>query len=103
MVQDCPICNQQSEVRLVKDGCEYRECPGCEFLFHRAESRPPQDYSSDYWEMERAEAERREREETFLRAVELIYLSTIPVRRVLDFGCGMGVAVGLLSTHLGIA
>jgi SAM-dependent methyltransferase len=102
MVLACPICNQESPARLVKDGCEFHECPGCEFLFHRSQSRPTQSYSSDYWEMERAEAERREREESFLRAVELIYLSAIPVRRILDFGCGMGETVALLRKHLGI-
>jgi SAM-dependent methyltransferase len=37
-----------------------------------------------------------------MRALELIYLSTIPIKTILDFGCGSGLTVGLLRDKLGI-
>jgi SAM-dependent methyltransferase len=52
--------------------------------------------------MERQEALRREREDCFNRALELLYLSTIPVRNVLDFGCGLGITVTQLRESLGL-
>ena len=50
--------------------------------------------------MERAEAIRREKEDCFVRALELLYLSSIKVESVLDFGCGPGLTVDLLREKL---
>lgn len=50
--------------------------------------------------MERTEALRREKEDSFIRALELLYLSTIKVQNVLDFGCGLGVTVQLFRDKL---
>jgi hypothetical protein len=104
---NCPICGNQSRPALVKDGCEYRECSACSFLFHRkavqsSAETPHRFYDERYWEMERAEARRREYEDCFVRALELIYLSTIRVENVLDFGCGLGITVQLLRDQLGL-
>jgi SAM-dependent methyltransferase len=104
----CPICQAGSEIALVKDGCDYRECQRCRFLFHRKEQQPPgqfaaEFYDSRYWQMEEPEARRREQEDCFIRALELIYLSTIKVENVLDFGCGLGLTVGLLRDKLGLS
>lgn len=52
--------------------------------------------------MERAEALRRESEDSFIRALELLYLSTIRVENILDFGCGLGLTVQLLREKLGL-
>jgi SAM-dependent methyltransferase len=52
--------------------------------------------------MERAEALRREEEDSFIRAIELVYLSSIKVENILDFGCGLGLTVQLLRERLGL-
>ncbi len=91
----------------MKDGCAYFECGRCTFLFHRPEKRAGEEtilkfYDQRYWEMERSEASRREQEDGFIRALELLYISSIPVENILDFGCGLGVTVGLLRQKLGL-
>ncbi len=103
----CPICQSQSSQALVKDNHTYYRCPNCNFLFHRAEERDSQTsavsfYDQRYWESERLEALRREKEDAFVRALELLYLSTIPVTNILDFGCGLGCTVRLLRDKLGL-
>ena len=100
----CPVCNSSSALALTKDGFDYFRCSSCEFLFHRAETRKETTsfYDNKYWSMERLEALRREREDCFDRALELLYLSTIPVRNILDFGCGLGITVTLLRESLGL-
>ena len=103
----CPVCNSSSDLELTKDGFDYFRCSRCEFLFHRSEPKkeiPASSsfYNSKYWAMERQEALRREREDCFDRALELLYLSTIPVRNILDFGCGLGLTVKLLRESLGL-
>ena len=60
------------------------------------------DYEGIYWENEYAEAVRREKEDCCVRAGELIYLSRIPVRTILDFGCGLGITVKWLRESLGM-
>lgn len=45
---------------------------------------------------------RREREDGFIRALELLYLSTIKIENILDFGCGLGITVQLLRDKLGL-
>jgi SAM-dependent methyltransferase len=52
--------------------------------------------------MEKAEAHRRELDDCFRRALELIYISSIPVNNILDFGCGVGRTVRLLRETLGL-
>jgi SAM-dependent methyltransferase len=52
--------------------------------------------------MERREALRRERTDCFERALELLYISRIPVVNILDFGCGKGETVRFLRETLGI-
>ncbi len=97
----CPICEAPSAYELIKDGCPYFQCSACDFLFHRAaEIANIREYDQDYWEHERHEALRREREDCFLRALELLYVSTIPVQNILDFGCGGGVTVTMLRDKL---
>lgn len=103
----CPICQSNAAPALTKDGCSYFQCGQCEFLFHRAEhnqatSQARNFYDQNYWEMERAEAMRREKEDSFIRALELLYLSTIKVETMLDFGCGLGITVQLLRSKLGL-
>jgi SAM-dependent methyltransferase len=100
----CPVCNSRSALALTKDGFDYFQCSRCEFLFHRSETRKETTsfYDNKYWSMERLEALRREREDCFDRALELLYLSTIAVRNILDFGCGLGVTVTLLRQSLGL-
>jgi len=103
----CPICGSASSPALVKDGCEYRLCGDCDFLFYRPERDDSgaailSFYDGHYWEMERSEALRREKEDCFNRAMELLYLSTIPVENMLDFGCGLGITVKLLREKLGL-
>ena len=104
---NCPICQSPSHYALTKDAHPYFRCEKCDFLFHRPEAGAascsiPDFYDQAYWEMERAEAMRREKEDSFLRAVELLFLSSIPVTHVLDFGCGLGVTVQLLRDKLGV-
>jgi len=103
----CPVCGSHSSFSLVKDGCSYFECSRCEFLFHRPGSGEHAAsgqafYDSGYWEEERKEALRRETEDAFLRALELLCLSSIRVMNVLDFGCGLGITVQLLRDKLGL-
>lgn len=99
----CPICKAPAAYELTKDGCAYSQCSACDFLFYRAsELGQVRDYDKDYWDGERQEALRREREDCFLRAIELIYLSAIPVENILDFGSGVGVTVGMLRDGLGL-
>jgi SAM-dependent methyltransferase len=52
--------------------------------------------------MERMEAARREKEDGFIRALELLCLSSIQIENVLDFGCGLGITVQLLRDKLGL-
>jgi SAM-dependent methyltransferase len=101
---NCPVCSSSSTIALTKDGFDYFRCSSCEFLFHRAETgkETTSFYDNKYWSMERLEALRREREDCFDRALELVYLSTIPVRNILDFGCGLGITVTLLRESLGL-
>jgi SAM-dependent methyltransferase len=103
----CTICHGLSGVALTKDGCDYYKCSQCDFLFHPpvtalGTSAAMSSYDNQYWEAESAEAVRREREDCFIRALELLYLSTIGVRRVLDFGCGLGITVQMLRDQLRI-
>src|SRR5688572_2423012 len=100
---DCPICGSQTTYELTKDGCDYFQCSACDFLFHRAEGlNKGCDYKEDYWAAERNEALRREREDSFIRALELIFVSTIKVENILDFGCGAGVTVSMLREQLSL-
>lgn len=97
----CAICNSSALLYQIIANYPYYLCPTCNFLFMPYElSRV--DYTSDYWENERAEAERREKEDCCMRALELIYLSKIPVRTLLDFGCGLGITVEWLRSTFGI-
>jgi SAM-dependent methyltransferase len=103
----CPICAANSSHALVKDERPYSRCEQCKFLFHRPEAEGAQTgalsfYDEKYWEMERQEALRREKEDSFIRAIELLYLSCIRVETVLDFGCGPGLTVQLLRDKLGL-
>jgi 2-polyprenyl-3-methyl-5-hydroxy-6-metoxy-1,4-benzoquinol methylase len=59
-------------------------------------------YGENYWGNEYAEAVRRENEDCCIRALELIYLSKIPVKKFLDYGCGLGITVNWLRSQLGI-
>jgi cyclopropane fatty-acyl-phospholipid synthase-like methyltransferase len=52
--------------------------------------------------MEKLEAMRREQEDSLNRALELVYLSSIPVENILDFGCGLGITVSKLREILGL-
>ena len=102
---NCPVCDGETTHSLTKDGCRYLQCQNCEFLFHRAELGAKPDlnlpsYDHAYWEMEHSEAHRRELEDSFIRALELIYLSTVKVEHILDFGCGLGGTIKLLRTKL---
>jgi SAM-dependent methyltransferase len=101
----CPICESNSPKHLTKNGCVYNRCSSCEFLFHRthpsALGRIPA-YDERYWKMERTEALRREQEDGFLRALELLYLSSVPVNNILDFGCGLGMTVRHLREELNL-
>jgi len=106
-MKKCPICQSSASFALTKDGCPYSQCDQCEFLFYRPERDDAATSSRDfydhgYWEMERAEALRREKEDGFIRALELLYLSPIRVETVLDFGCGLGVTVQMLREKLGL-
>src|SRR5687767_7420966 len=100
----CPICGGRSAYALTKDQAPYLQCQDCEFLFCGEKIDPilPVDYEGDYWIQETHEAERREREDCFLRSLELIYLSERPVHNILDFGCGLGITVEMLREKLGI-
>lgn len=59
-------------------------------------------YDEVYWEKEYEEAVRRENEDCCLRALELIFLSKISVKKILDFGCGLGITVNWLRSQFGI-
>jgi SAM-dependent methyltransferase len=103
----CPICESSSALALTKDGRPYFQCSSCDFLFHRGAKEDPGKsalgfYDQSYWEMERNEARRRESEDSFIRALELLYLSGIKVKHVLDFGCGLGITVQMLREKLGL-
>jgi SAM-dependent methyltransferase len=101
----CPICSGASTVSLVKDEHPYYECGTCSFLFHRmppGSVRQQEFYDESYWAMESEEARRREHQDSFLRALELVYLSAIKVNNILDFGCGLGITVQLLRDNLGL-
>ena len=103
MSPECPICGTEPTPSLQRDGCQYYICGGCGFLFARPdEPERTVTYDATYWAMERDEAARRERQDAFVRALELIYLSNVPVQRVLDFGCGQGVTVRMLRAGLGL-
>ncbi len=99
----CPICESTSPKYLTKNGCVFNRCSNCGFIFHRSDpdapSRQPA-YDERYWKMERTEALRREQEDCFLRALELLYLSSVPVENILDFGCGLGMTVRQLRQQL---
>jgi len=103
----CPLCASEASLSLTKDGCPYFACSQCEFLFYRGApggqaAHGSAFYDANYWEMERREAERREKDDGFLRALELLYLSSIRVENILDFGCGLGITVRLLRESLGL-
>jgi SAM-dependent methyltransferase len=105
VTKQCPVCRSASSPALSKDGCAYFECSRCEFLFYRldpigADTVSPALYDRHYWEMEHVEALRRENEDGFIRALELLYLSTRSVETILDFGCGLGITVQLLRDKL---
>ncbi len=103
----CPICQSPSVKALTKEERPYYRCGQCDFLFHRPEMGRPEEparkfYDEGYWQMERTEALRREKDEGFMRALELLFISTIKVQNILDFGCGLGVTVRLLRERLGL-
>lgn len=89
----------------MRGSVEYRRCTKCSLLFCapvKREGDRPFAYDEIYWEKEGAEALRREREDAFVRVLELIYVSSRPVKRILDFGCGYGETVKLLRNMLSI-
>ncbi len=97
----CSLCHSGAQFYQTVDGYPYYLCPSCNFLFM------PDDiskvcYDEDYWEKEYPEAVRRENEDCCMRALELIYLSKIPVKTFLDFGCGLGITVNWLRSQLAI-
>jgi SAM-dependent methyltransferase len=94
----CPVC-RQTAVSDSRGGGAYLRCTSCGLLFA---PRPPKSYDASYWDPERHEAIRREREDAFVRALELVWLSRRPVNRLLDFGCGYGETVRLLRETLGL-
>jgi SAM-dependent methyltransferase len=89
----------------MKDRCPFSECARCAFLFYRPDSGASAVqpfYDESHWETERKEALRREADDAFLRALELLCLSSLRVENVLDFGCGLGVTVQMLRDKLGL-
>jgi SAM-dependent methyltransferase len=98
----CPICEGPAVHELTKEGCAYLRCRTCDFLFHRAQAGGAPKYDRNYWDGERNEALRREREDSFIRALELLYLSNIPVDSVLDFGCGAGITATMLRSEMNL-
>lgn len=97
----CPVCSGSSKYDLTKDSCEYFRCKNCEFLFHPVKSeilltKARTMYDSEYWEKESNEAKRRQQQDAFLRALELIWISRHKVVNILDFGCGHGLTVEML-------
>jgi SAM-dependent methyltransferase len=92
----CSLCGGNTKPSRVYDGYQYHICPDCDFLF-TPYNPEKMTYSSDYWEMESAEAARREREDCCMRAAELIFLSKIKIEKILDFGCGLGITVNWLK------
>ncbi len=101
MKRNCPICGSAAKLELWAEECPYFRCPRCKFLFHRSEENTgSRQYDAEYWNSERAEAIRRETQDSVCRALELIFLSRIPVVRLLDFGCGKGLTVDTLRRLL---
>ncbi len=105
----CPICRASSKFQIQKDGCDFFQCSECTFLFHRVgigstglSQHISDHYNRNYWKAEEEEARRREEEDALNRAFELIFVSSIPVKRILDFGCGLGVTVEKLRKVLGM-
>lgn len=97
----CAICGADAVLAERVEGFPYYLCSACSFFFMPAELSDV-DYDDAYWKNEEAEAVRRENEDCCLRALELIYLSKIPVADFLDFGCGLGITVEWLRTQMGI-
>lgn len=100
----CPICGGSSSLCLTKEDYPYFECAQCNFLFvgdpSSRSGAMAEFYDRRYWELERVEARRREYEDCFVRALELIFVSGIQVDNMLDFGCGLGITVRLLREKL---
>lgn len=97
----CYLCHAEAQLNQIVDGYPYYLCPSCNFLF-MPEHMSKVYYDESYWENEYSEAVRRENEDCCMRALELIYLSKIPVKKLLDFGCGLGITVNWLRSQIGI-
>ncbi len=100
-IHSCALCRSDARISEIIDGYPYYLCDACRFLF-MPDYLSKVDYGEAYWKNEYEEAVRRENEDCFMRALELIYLSKIPVRKMLDFGCGLGITVNRLRSQFGM-
>lgn len=94
----CHVCGAEAAPSAGYPG--YAECFTCGSLSYW--STELQTYGSEYWDAERVEALRREREDAVVRALELVYLCGRPIRTILDFGCGYGSTVATLRRLLDV-
>ena len=69
-MRPCPVCGRTHATRAAET--DYLRCGACGLLFATS---PAGRYGEEYWEVERQEAMRREREDAFVRALELVWLS----------------------------
>ena len=97
----CSLCGSVGQMHELIDDLPYYLCASCNFLY-MPEQYSAVDYDGNYWQNEYEEAARREKEDCCLRALELLYLSKIPVKKMLDFGCGLGITVNWLRSQLGV-
>jgi len=90
--KDCPICNNESNLRITKGITKYYQCCNCKSLF--CEPLNQEGLVGGEHEVERNEHQNHLR---VARAVEI--LNGIPIEQtsILDFGCGAGLLIDDLN------
>lgn len=90
--KDCPICNNESNLRITKGVVKYYQCSNCKSLF--CEPLNQEGLVGGKFEVERNEKEnhlRIERTDKILKGLDKAEVN------ILDFGCGQGLLINDLK------
>lgn len=104
--QTCPVCAELSFFYKTVQGFAFFECSQCSVIHIDVDCLDKIDagapiilYQNDYWKQEYSAARQR-LPMSVTRLVEAIYLSQIPVQRVIDIGTGQGLILEEMERFL---
>jgi hypothetical protein len=102
----CPICGAVGSVLRTVDDVTFFRCAGCRSLYAHPDFLAAVDrgatanYGDAYWAEELAAARERSYGGGIARIAEVVRMSRIPLRRLLDIGSGPGFLLDALGTLL---